>query len=112
MNYNDEAEEKRRVEALINQQIEGRHPGDSKIRHYDWQKHAARPQPKKVPFYIEWYTVMGRRFQGALMGLLLGLCVTVLLVAYVLPPAWSLLGILPILTFGIVGWVLGAVLQD
>ena len=106
-----DAKERKRLQRIQEAQIAARHPGDSKIRNYDWAKHAAKPQPKKPPWYLATFLLIPKRWRGAMIGLLLGSIFAIVLIVS-LPAELDVLALLPLLICGVVGFVLGAVLQD
>lgn len=105
-------ESEERLKRLRDAQIASRDPGNSKIRHYDWGKHAAKPQPKKRFFLLnEWY-YLPTRIKGSLLGMLFGVLLAFILRLTVLNSDTELLMIVPILICFIVGFVLGAMFQE
>ncbi len=106
---NNEERERERFRRIQESQIKARDPGPSKITHYDWSKHK-RKTPKSEPFLVETYHMLPGRWRSALIGVLLGLILGIIL-RLVLPASLALLSLLPLIICGIVGWVLGKVIE-
>ncbi len=105
----NEEQERRRAEQIRESQIRARDPGPSKITHYDWSKHK-KPPRKQEPLLVETYHLLPTRYRGLAIGALIGLILGIIL-KLVLPAQLGLLAILPILVCGIMGWVLGKLLE-
>jgi hypothetical protein len=105
----NEEQERLRAQRIRESQIKARDPGPSKIRHYDWSKHK-KPPPKQEPLLVETWHLLPSRFRGVAIGVLIGLVFAVIL-KLVLPANLALLAILPILICGMMGWVLGKLLE-
>ncbi|HEX2907532.1 MAG TPA: hypothetical protein VHO69_11760 [Phototrophicaceae bacterium] len=107
--------ERERAQRILDQQIRARDPGVSKIKGYDWSKHAKRSQQvqqaRQKPLLVELFDVLPRRWKGAAVGLLLSLIPLIAALIFIAPP-WQILGLLPPLLFGVVGYVLGKVTED
>jgi hypothetical protein len=109
--------ERERLQRLRDAQIAARDPGPSKIPGYDWQQHARRGQEIKAkrqaeqkPLLVELFLLLPGRWQGAVYGVLVGLIPAI--PAYLLlSDEMSLLAVIPLIVCGIVGYVLGAVLE-
>jgi hypothetical protein len=109
MTMNDEEKERERARRIREGQIRARDPGPSKIRHYDWSKHK-KPPKKGEPLLVETFHLLPNRYRGAAVGVLIGLILGILL-KLLLPAQLALLALLPIIICGIVGWVLGKLLE-
>lgn len=105
----NEEQERERARRVLEGQIKARDPGPSKITHYDWSKHK-KPPKKQEPLLVETYHLLPTRFRGVAIGLLIGLILAIFL-KLLLPAQLALLAILPLLICGIVGWVLGKLLE-
>jgi VIT1/CCC1 family predicted Fe2+/Mn2+ transporter len=105
----NEEQERLRAQRIREGQIKARDPGPSKIRHYDWSKHK-KPPKKQEPLLVETWHLLPSRFRGVAIGVLVGLVFAVIL-KLVLPANLALLAILPILICGMMGWVLGKLLE-
>lgn len=109
-----EDQERQRAARLRQQQLSARDPGPSKIRGYDWDKHARKGQTLKKqqkPFLVELFAVFPGRWRGVMFGLALAL-VPALIIAGLTQNEWRVLALLPPLIFGIGGYVVGAVTED
>jgi hypothetical protein len=111
-NYRDDRD---RAQRLSDAQIKARDPGVSKIKGYDWSKHAKRAQEIKKanekPFLVDLYNLLPSRWKGALIGVVLGL-IPLIAAQFFLEGEWKLLGLLPLMIFGVVGFVIGKTTQD
>jgi hypothetical protein len=107
-------EDQNRAQRIRDAQIKARDPGVSKIKGYDWGKHAKRAQQIKKahekPFLVDLFDLMPPRWKGALAGVLLGL-VPLIAAQIFLQGEWKLLGLLPLMIFGVVGFVIGKATQ-
>lgn len=106
--------EQDRYERLREAQIRARDPGPSKIRHYDWDKHAKRQKTIKKshqkPLIVDLFDVLPSRWKGALIGLVLGI-IPLIAAQLLLTGEWVVLGALGMLMLGVIGFVIGAVLN-
>lgn len=102
---------RQRLQRLHDAQIAARDPGDSQIRGYDWAKHAAKPIPKQKPLLMEFYALLPARWKGILFGVIFGGIIGIVLVA-ALPYELHAMALLPMLICGIVGMVIGAMMQE
>ncbi len=105
----NEERERERIRRIQDSQIKSRDPGSSKILHYDWSKHK-KPTPKSEPLLVETYHMLPGRWRSALVGVLIGLVLGILL-RLLLPAPLALLAIVPLLICGVVGWVLGKLIE-
>jgi hypothetical protein len=113
----DSDNERERLQRLRDAQVKARDPGPSKIRNYDWQKHAARGRAiqakrkaQEKPFLIELYTLLPKRYQSAVIGVVIGL-IPAIIGRLVLSGDWVLLAIVPLIVFGIIGYGIGSSLE-
>ncbi|MFN8372613.1 MAG: hypothetical protein U0694_07015 [Anaerolineae bacterium] len=108
-------QEQERIQRLRDAQIRARDPGTSKIKGYDWAKHGKRAaeikKSRQKPLLLEVLDIMPPRWKGAAMGVALGL-IPLIAAQIFLQGDWKILGLLPILVFGIVGFVIGKTTQD
>jgi hypothetical protein len=104
-----------RAQRIRDAQIKARDPGVSKIKGYDWGKHAKRVQAIKKanekPFLVDLYDLLPSRWKGALIGVVLGL-IPLIAAQIFLEGEWKLLGLLPLMIFGVVGFVIGKTTQN
>jgi hypothetical protein len=107
--------ERDRAQRILDQQLRARDPGVSKIKGYDWSQHATRSKQvhksRQKPLFVEIFEVLPRRWKGAGVGLLLSLIPLLAALIFIAPP-WQILGLLPPLLFGIVGYVIGKLTED
>ena len=103
--------DKERAKRLRDRRIAERHPGESKIKGYDWARHAAKPKPKQKPFLIELFDIMPGRWKGAAMGVAFG-AILGLILMLVVSEELRALALLPILMCGMGGMVIGKLMQD
>ncbi len=106
---NHEERERERFQRIRDSQIRSRDPGPSKITHYDWSKHK-KPTAKSEPLLVETYHLLPGRWRSALFGVLIGLFLGILL-RLLLPASLALLALVPLIICGIVGWVLGKLIE-
>jgi hypothetical protein len=106
-----EQRERQRLAKLRKAQIAARDPGSSKIKGYDWAKHAAKPKPKQKPFLIDFFDILPNRWKGALLGFGFG-AIIALFLWFLLPDEWKALLIIPLLVGAVVGMVVGKVMQN
>ena len=106
--------EEERIRRLRDAQIAARDPGPSKIRHYDWSQHAKRQKAiqksRRKPLLIALWSLLPGRWKGLIFGLLFGLIPLVGGLAF-LTGDWQLIGVLGMLVCGVVGFVIGVVLN-
>lgn len=103
--------EQERIRRLRDAQIHSRDPGVSKIRHYDWAKHAAKPKKKQPPLLVEMFSLLPSRWKGALLGPLFGSMIGILVMLFV-PDDLDALALLPVMICGVVGMILGKLFQN
>lgn len=110
-------QERERLQRLKEAQIKARDPGPSKIRNYDWQRHAergkqikARQKAQQKPLLIDLYLLLPHRYRGALIGIAIGL-VPAIIGALLLTGDWVLLAVIPPIVCGILGFALGIALD-
>jgi hypothetical protein len=108
-------EDQERAQRIQDAQIRARDPGASKIKGYDWEKHGKRAQQIKKnnqkPLIVEFFDLMPSRWKGALVGLVLGFIP--LIAAFIfLEGEWKVIGVLALLIFGVVGFIIGATTSD
>jgi hypothetical protein len=110
--------ERERLQKLRDSQITARHPGISKIRNYDWEAHARRGRvinkklkARQKPLPLDLYDLLPRRWKGAIIGSGIGLLVLIA-AAFLLSDIGVFLGLVGLVICGVVGFVLGAVLQE
>lgn len=106
-----EQRERERLRKLKEAQINARDPGTSKIKGYDWAKHAAKPLPKKRSALGEFWYTLPLRWKGAVRGMAFGAVLAIILVI-LLPGEWDFLALVPLLLCGIVGMILGLMFQE
>lgn len=111
-------DEQERFQRIRDSQINARDPGPSKIRDYDWEAHARRGKvinqkrrKEQKPLLIDLFSLLPSRWKGAITGGAVGL-ILVLAAEIFLSNEWKLLGIVGLLVCGVVGFVLGAGLQE
>ncbi len=108
-------EEPERAQRIRDAQIRARDPGASKIKGYDWDKHAKRAQQIKKnnqkPLLVELVNLLPTRWKGALVRVALGL-IALIAAQIFLQGDWKILGLLPLIIFGVVGFVVGKSTQD
>jgi hypothetical protein len=92
-------------------QLRARDPGDSKIPGYDWAKHSAKPRPKRPPLLVEMFTLLPHRWRGLIFGMVFGGIVGLIMRLLLLNDELAILALVPVLICGIVGFVIGAVMQ-
>jgi hypothetical protein len=109
--------ERERLQRLRDQQITARDPGPSKIRGYDWQKHAQRGQEIKAkrkaeqkPLLIELFMILPKRWQGAMIGVSVG-ALPAIAARLLLSGEWVLVAVIPPIVFGIIGYASGLSLE-
>jgi hypothetical protein len=109
--------ERERLQRLRDAQVKARDPGPSKIRNYDWQKHAARGkqiqakrQAGQRPFLLELFALMPKRYQGAAVGVAIGL-IPAIAGRLLLSGEWVLLAVVPLMVFGMIGYGIGLSLE-
>ena len=110
MQSRKEQDEKERIRRIHDAQIAQRDPGDSKIPGYDWAKHAAKPKPKPKPLLLDMWDILPSRWKGALYGVIFGAVIGVILL-FVLPRDWHIMAVIPMLLAGVVGMILGKLMQ-
>jgi len=110
--------ERERLQRIRDAQITARDPGPSKIRGYDWEAHARRGRminqkrrEERKPLLIDLFYLMPGRWKGAVIGCAIGLIV-ILAAEIFLTDEWVLLGVAGLIVCGVVGFVLGATLQE
>lgn len=107
--------ERARAQRILDQQLKARDPGVSKIKGYDWSKHAKRSQQvyksRQKPLLVDLFDILPRRWKGALVGVAIGLLPLVAGLVF-LSGEWQILGLLGLLICGVVGFVIGRVTQD
>lgn len=108
-------EEQERAQRLRDAQLRQRDPGTSKIKGYDWAKHGKRAaqikKSRQKPLIVEIADLLPPRWKGAVIGVLLGL-IPLIAAQIFLQGEWKILGLLPIVIFGVVGFILGKTTQD
>ncbi|NWF68033.1 MAG: hypothetical protein HXY40_03015 [Chloroflexi bacterium] len=99
-----------RLQRLRDAQIKARDPGTSKIKGYDWGKHAQRAKQiqkaRQKPLLRDLYDLLPGRWKGALAGLLLGALLAALLY-FLLPGEWKIAALLPLLICAVAGFIIG-----
>jgi hypothetical protein len=110
-------EERERLQRLRDAQIAARDPGPSKIPGYDWQQHIrrgqqikAKRQSERKPLLVELFLILPGRWRGAVYGVLVGL-IPAIPARLFLSDEMALLAVVPLIICGIVGYVLGAVME-
>jgi hypothetical protein len=107
--------ERERARRILEQQLKARDPGVSKIKGYDWDKHAKRSKQiqksRQKPLLVDLYDVLPRRWKGALWGGIVGLLPLIAGLIF-LTGHWQVLGLLGLMICGVVGFVIGKVTQD
>ncbi len=103
---------KSRAKRFRDAQVSARDPGDSKIKGYDWKKHAAKPKRKPKPLLLDLFDVLPARWKGAFYGLLIGGVLGIILLIVLPPGDIRSLAIIPPLICLVVGMALGALFQD
>lgn len=108
-------DDKERARRIQEQQIRARDPGPSKIRGYDWDKHAQRSRQvhksRQKPLLVDLFDILPRRWKGAVVGLAVGLLPLIAGQVF-LPGDWKILGLLGLMICGVVGFVIGKAAQD
>jgi hypothetical protein len=109
-----ETEDERR-KRIKRQQLARRDPGDSKIKGYDWGKHAQRTRQiakkKQKPLLVELWQTTPARWQWLIYGFFLGTFFG-LFVVVLLPPDLSFLIIVPQLVCMLCGMFLGTLIDN
>jgi hypothetical protein len=109
------ADERTRAQRIRDAQIAARDPGVSKIKGYDWSKHAKRSQQiqykRQKPLLLDLFDILPPRWKGAVVGL--GVGILPLLAGLIfLNGDWKILGVVGLLICLIIGFVVGAATQD
>ena len=111
MSHETEDERRKRIKR---QQLARRDPGDSKIKGYDWGKHAQRTrqisQKKQKPLLVELWQALPARWSWLIYGFLIGTFFGLFAVV-LLPPDFRFLIIIPQLVCMLVGMVLGTLID-
>ncbi|MBZ0279889.1 MAG: hypothetical protein K8L97_04055 [Anaerolineae bacterium] len=105
-----------RAQRIRDAQLSARSPGESKIKGYDWSKHAQRAQKiqrkrQEKPLLIDLYEMLPSRWKGLLVGLGIGL-LPLLAAQIFLQGEWKILGWVGLLICAIIAYVIGAATQD
>ena len=107
--------ERARAQRILDQQLKARDPGVSKIKGYDWSKHAKRSQQvnksRQKPLLVDLFDILPRRWKGALIGTTIGL-LPLIAGLTLLTGEWQILGLLGLIICSVVGFVIGKVTQD
>lgn len=108
--------ERDRAQRIRDAQISARNPGESKIKGYDWSKHAQRSQKiqhqkQEKSMLVDVFEVLPARWKGLLVGVAIGL-VPLLAGQIFLQGEWKILGWVGLLICAIVAYVVGAATQD
>lgn len=108
-----ERDDRERAQRILDQQLKTRDPGTSKIKGYDWAKHAQRGQQikkkKTKPLLLDLFDVLPTRWKGAFRGVVIGLLPLIAAQVF-LTGDWKILGLLGLLVCAVVGYVIGKVL--
>lgn len=110
--------ERERYQRLRDEQIKARDPGKSKIRNYDWERHAERgreintkrAKEAQKPLLIAIYEVLPGRAQAAIIGFMIGL-IPAVAGLILLDGEWRMLAIIPPLVLAGVGYLIGMMLE-
>ena len=104
----DDAERARRIRDA---QLSQRDPGVSKIKGYDWSKHAKRgkqiQKSRQKPLLADLFDLLPPRWKGAVMGVAVGF-VPLIAAQIFLRGDWVILGLAGLLVCAIIGFVVGA----
>lgn len=104
----DDAERARRIR---DSQLSQRDPGVSKIKGYDWSKHAQRgkqiQKSRQKPLLADLFDLLPPRWKGAVVGIGVGL-VPLIAAQIFLRGEWVILGLVGLLLCVIIGFVVGA----
>jgi len=104
---------KARLQRIRDAQIKARDPGPSKIRNYDWDKHAKlASRYKQRPLLTDFILSMPYRWRGLLMGLCFGAGVAFFLDILLLGDDTHVLLLIPILVALLIGYVIGKIMED
>lgn len=107
--------ERARAQRILEQQLKARDPGPSKIKGYDWSKHAKRSQQvyksRQKPLLVDLFDILPPRWKGAAVGLAIGLAPLIAGLVF-LSGEWRIIGLLGLVICGVVGFVIGKVTQD
>ena len=108
----DDSERARRIRDA---QLSARDPGVSKIKGYDWSQHAKRgktiQKSRQKPFLVDLFDIMPPRWKGAVSGAAVGL-IPLIGAQIFLTGEWVILGLVGLLVCGIIGFVIGAAMQN
>ncbi len=95
--------DRERYKRIRDAQLKKRDPGP-KIKGVNWK---TEPRPHK-PFLVDLLDLLPSRYKGLAVGLVLG-AVGLIACVLLLPGDFKVLGLLPLLICGVVGFVIGAV---
>jgi uncharacterized membrane protein len=111
-------QERERLQRLRDEQIRARDPGKSKIRGYDWERHAEhgreinakRAKEAQKPLLIALYQALPERLQAAIIAFLIGL-IPAVAGLILLDGEWRMLAIIPPLVLAALGYLIGMMLE-
>jgi hypothetical protein len=104
MSSYDSEKERERARRIRDAQIEQRDPGP-RIKDVNWTREG-QPKRKPEPLLVSMFNVLPGRYQGALIGLVLGLLLVIVAVL-VLPSDLKILGLAGLLICCVLGFAVG-----
>lgn len=105
-------DEKEKLKRIREAQIRARDPGSSKIRNYDWAKHAELAGRKQRVTLKSLFLDLPTRWKGTLIGLCFGAGIAMFMSALLLTDSTRVLAIIPIFILAIVGFFGGKAMED